>query len=102
MKARVAAGVFLALAACDRSPASALNRSGSPIARAADGATASVVLIACPQTLAGGALVQEVINAAMAGGELVVAGTGGTARVVIDTCPTGVRQQPRATAPRAR
>lgn len=97
-----AAALALLLVGCQggRQAADAINRAGSPIARADEGATASVVLIACPQSVAGGAIVQEVINAAMAAGELAVAGGGGTARVVIDTCPGGPRADVIAAASR--
>lgn len=99
IRAGAAFVMIVALAGCGGDTARALARVGSsPIARANDGATAVVVLVACPTQVAGAQMVQEVINAAMAGGELAIASSGGTARVMIDTCPVGSRADARFSA----
>lgn len=85
--------LLLPAAGCQNVP-SAITRSGTPLARASDGATAAVILISCPSTLQGGQVLADLIQSLASQGELAIATDGGTARVTINACPGGLPELP--------
>lgn len=88
-------GVVLALTGCGDSTSRAVSAvaegaSGArPVVRAADGATAAISIIACPPNDARAAGVSDIVRDLLQQDELVVARSGGSARLTINTCPGG-------------
>jgi hypothetical protein len=78
--------LLLALAGC----APALPSSARPVVRADDGASASFTIIACPPNDARATLAAELIQVLTQHEELVIANEGGSARLIINACPSGV------------
>lgn len=62
---------------------------GSPIVRA-DGAAATMTIIACPPTNERANGLGEAIRELMAQDEMVTARNGGSARLTINVCPSGL------------
>lgn len=86
----VLAAVLLVLSGCkDRDPPTPPD-SATPIVRANDGASASVIIVTCPPSEARAMAVGELIDMLTRQGELAIARQGGTARFVLNACPSGV------------
>jgi hypothetical protein len=83
-----AVALSLLLAGCggpDGVPASA-----RPVVRADEGASATFTIIACPPNDARATLAAELIQVLTQHDELVIARDGGSARLLINACPSGV------------
>jgi hypothetical protein len=79
---------LLLLAACSAFETPTLSN-GTPVVRAVDGSSASITIVTCPPTLARAQGVGEIIRDLVMQDELVVARSGGNARLTINACPSG-------------
>ena len=70
-------------------PTSISRTSGTPVVRAQDGASASITVITCAPTESRAAGVGDIIQFLLGQDELVIASTGGSARLTINACPGG-------------
>jgi hypothetical protein len=63
--------------------------SARPVVRADEGASATFTIIACPPNDARATLAAELIQVLTQHDELVIARDGGSARLLINACPSG-------------
>lgn len=70
-----------------------LLQQGSPVVRA-DGAAASLTIIACPPSESRAQGLGELMRELMVQDELVIAQNGGSARLTLNTCPGGFSTPP--------
>lgn len=85
---RISTSVIIFLSACAPRVEIAPSN-GTPIVRA-DGAAATLTIVACPTSDARAQGLGELIRELLAQDEMVVARNGGSARLTINVCPAGV------------